>query len=143
MPIDDEVSMVVKIKRLVHFSIPVTDLGLSEQFYRNILGMEKIDGHERMSFLRIGTDHIVLVKTAASALPKQSEGAFRPGVHHAFLVADTAEYRMAKEKLTQSGVTILGEEIRREGVFTGKSLYFADPDGNQLELIDQRPGNEF
>ena len=130
----------LKLKGLVHFSIPVTDLGKSDRFYRNLLGMEKLDGHERMSFLRLGNDHIVLVKSDAVRASKSGEGEFRPGVHHAFLV-DADEYETAKEQLTSNGVRILGEEIRDEGVFTGRSLYFSDPDGNELEIIARKVEN--
>jgi len=96
--------------------------------------MEKLDGHERMSFFRLGNDHIVLVKSDTARASQSQEGEFRPGVHHAFLV-DAAEYDSAKEQLTSNGIRILGEEIRDRGVFTGRSLYFSDPDGNELEII--------
>jgi catechol-2,3-dioxygenase len=127
----------MKLKSLVHFSIPVTDLGKSDHFYRHLLGMEKLDGHERMSFLRLGNDHIVLVKSDTVRASKSAEGQFRPGVHHAFLV-DADEYDRAKDQLTSNGVRILGEELRDQGVFTGRSLYFSDPDGNELEIIARK-----
>jgi catechol-2,3-dioxygenase len=127
----------IKIKQLVHFSIPVTDLGKSERFYADVLGMKRIDGHQRMVFLRIGNDHIVLVKSAPPRTDQpHGNTSFRPGVHHAFLV-DPEEYDTAKTNLSSRGIPILGEELRNEGVFTGRSLYFSDPDGNELEIIDR------
>ena len=38
-------------------------------------------------------------------------------------------------ELKAKGVNVFREEERREGVFTGRSAYFHDPDGNALEVI--------
>jgi predicted lactoylglutathione lyase len=57
-------------------------------------------------------------------------------VHHAFDVT-REEYDQAKEKLQAWGATVLRDEYRDDGVFNGRSLYFRDPSGNVLEVIDR------
>lgn len=55
-------------------------------------------------------------------------------MHHAFRV-DVDAYEDAKRHLLASGIEIIFEEERREGVFHGRQCYFHDPDRNVLEII--------
>ena len=51
----------LKTEGVLHFTIPVKDLDRSEQFYTEILGMEKIRRTGHMVFLRAaGRDNFVL-----------------------------------------------------------------------------------
>lgn len=124
----------IKTDGLVHFSIPVIDLEESGKFYKELLGMEEIHRVPGlMLFLKCGNDHLVLCTAPKQAAPSMED----PGiVHHAFDVA-CEEYDHAKEKLNAQGVTVLRDEYRDDGVFNGRSMYFRDPSGNVLELIDR------
>ena len=122
----------ITTNRLVHFSIPVSDLERGKQFYSEVLGMKTVATPPRMVFLRFGSDTMILCQKP-EMIPKDldKEGL----VHHAFSVTPK-EWDLAKMKMSEAGISITGEEDRKGGVFVGRSLYFKDPDGNALELFD-------
>ncbi len=120
----------IKTKGVVHFSIPVTDTQRAKAFYKERLGLKEIADVGPLVFLDSNGDSIVLVKVEGPI-----STAHVRNVHHSFLV-DHDDYESAKTELAESGVKILYEEDRREGVIDGPRVYFEDPDGNTLEIID-------
>ena len=124
----------IKTQGVVHFTIPVTDLGRSEKFYSEFLGMRVLRKTPRMVFLKCGNDYLVLGKSKTPIKPN-TEGDHT--IHHAFKVA-AEDFDRSVEFLKQSGVEILDIEDRQDGTFQGKSAYFHDPDGNALEIHDAR-----
>ena len=57
-----------------------------------------------------------------------------PGARrHAGLLVTFVDATVAE--LKAKGVHVFREDERREGVFTGRSAYFHDPDNNALEVI--------
>ena len=67
---------------------------------------------------------------------------------HVRVLADCAEraeeidIQRAKAALQQNGIEIIDEENRTTGIFTGRQMYFHDPDRNVLELTEWQ-GKEF
>lgn len=122
----------IKTQGLAHFSVPVTDMQRSIDFYRGVLGMTLLKEVPPMgmAFMDCCGDCVVLVKVDAPISTSRVRN-----VHHAFKVA-SADYRNAVEALTHDGVEILYEENRQEKVVDGPRAYFHDPDGNTLEIID-------
>lgn len=122
----------IKTQGIAHFSIPVSDLQRSIDFYRDLLGLELLKEVPPMgmAFMDSGGDCVVLVKVDAPISTSRVRN-----VHHAFRV-DPASYRESVEALAQAGVEILYEEDRQEKVVDGPRAYFHDPDGNTLEIID-------
>lgn len=122
----------IKTRGIVHFSIPVTDLARSREFYCGKLGMSPIfeDESTGMVFLDCAGACIVLVRVDRPISTAQVRA-----VHHAFLV-DHNEYRAAVEELKSIGTRYHSEENRQDGVIDGPRAYFEDPDGNMLEIID-------
>ena len=50
---------------------------------------------------------------------------------------DSDKYESAVQELKDKGVEIILEDERATGaVVNGRSVYFPDPDGNVLELVD-------
>jgi catechol 2,3-dioxygenase-like lactoylglutathione lyase family enzyme len=121
----------IKTQGILHVTIPVGDLGRSRAFYTEILGLEFVaqapqdDPH--FVFLKSGPDYVVLGREA-------SRGRFSDIIHHAFMV-DGDAYHATVAELKAKGVHVFREDERKEGVFTGRSAYFHDPDGNALEVI--------
>jgi catechol 2,3-dioxygenase-like lactoylglutathione lyase family enzyme len=122
----------IKTRGVVHFSIPVTDIARSREFYCQTLGMNLIfeDLPVGMVFLDCAGDCIVLVRVDRPISTAQVRG-----VHHAFLVGHD-EYQAAVEELRSIGARYHYEENRQDGVIDGPRAYFEDPDGNMLEIID-------
>ena len=116
---------------VAHFSIPVSDLEKSTQFYQDVVGLELLvtDG-KRHSFMDAGGTCILL---CAENGPINRDDQ-KDLVHHAFMITDE-ELARAKEHLEAHGAEMLYEEDREGGTVNGPRVYFRDPDGTRLEFI--------
>jgi catechol 2,3-dioxygenase-like lactoylglutathione lyase family enzyme len=124
----------VAIKAVAHFSIPVSDIPKSTQFYTEVVGCRHLsttpNGH--MVFLDAAGTCLILVKRDPPINPVPDD---HGGVHHAFAIAHD-EYTAALDHLRAHGIQITFEEDRQGGVLNGPRAYFHDPDGTVLEFID-------
>lgn len=127
----------IKTKGHVHFTIPVTDLDVSEKFYTEIMGLEPVRRNKHMVFIRARGEHDTFFVLTLSEKPIDPNPGDQHDIHTAFLV-DADEYDRAKEELAEKGIKIFKEEDRDTGTFQGRSAYFHDPDRNVLEIIDLR-----
>lgn len=122
------------IKGIAHFSIPVSDVHRSRDFYCDVVGCKHLftapKGH--MSFIDAGGVCLILVRSEAPINPKLHDS---EGVHHSFAI-EPAKFEAAVERLKSKGVELIGEEDRQGGVVNGPRVYFRDPDGTVLEFID-------
>lgn len=123
----------LRVSQLGHVVLKVRDLKRSVPFYRDVLGLKEV-GHmgDSMVFFSIVDNHhdIALVATGAAApdAPKKSPGL----AHVALKIGDSLDdLRRARAWLEANGV-----EIRRiRDHIVSRSIYFADPDGNELEVF--------
>jgi catechol 2,3-dioxygenase-like lactoylglutathione lyase family enzyme len=124
----------VALSGLVHFSIPVSDVASSTQFYTDIVGLRHLEtvAHGTMAFLDAAGVCVILVKRDPPINPRAEN---HGGVHHSFGIA-RGEYKAALDHLRAHGVEITFEENRQGGVINGPRAYFHDPDGTVLEFID-------
>jgi len=123
----------IETKGVCHFTIAVTDSKRSTDFYTDVMGFKLLRAnHDRgMVFLDSGGDCVVLMKTDTTIAPVRQRDA-----HHAFLV-DSDKYEAAVQELKDKGIEIILEEERASGsIVNGRSVYFPDPDGNVLEIVD-------
>jgi len=140
----------IETQGIVHFTMPVTDVAVSERFYCDILGLKVVQRVPSlgMVFLRAGTDYVVLCRSKTPIDPNPGKDIM---VHHAFRIAADG-YDKAVAELRANGIEILFEEERQIGVFQGRQAYFHDPDRNVIELnalerigeghgVDSRPEN--
>jgi catechol 2,3-dioxygenase-like lactoylglutathione lyase family enzyme len=58
--------------------------------------------------------------------------------HHAFVV-DADEFDHAMEVIKERDIEVLKYEEVGHKSFPGRHVYFHDPDGNGVEIIDPRP----
>jgi len=124
----------VSIKAVAHFSIPVSDIAKSTQFYTEIVGCRHLSTvpSGQMAFLDAAGTCLILVERNPPINPvAENHG----GVHHAFTIAHE-DYEKALDHLRAHGVEITFEEDRQGGVLNGPRAYFHDPDGTVLEFID-------
>lgn len=121
----------IKTKGILHITIPVSDLARSRAFYTDVLGLEFIgqapQHNPHFVFLKSGGDYVVLGR-------EEKRARFSDIIHHAFMV-DGDAFDSTVAELKAKGVDVFREERRDQGIFTGRSAYFHDPDNNALEVI--------
>lgn len=132
----------IRISELNHAVLYVRDVPLAQAFYTEVLGFQVItaDPGGRATFMRAGdsTNHhdLGLIAVGAGA-PRPPRGA--TGLYHlAWRVDSIHELARAKAVLTAHGA-LVGQSDH--GV--SKSLYAADPDGNEFELMYLLPEDEW
>jgi catechol 2,3-dioxygenase-like lactoylglutathione lyase family enzyme len=82
--------------------------------------------------MRCGDDYFVLSRTGYHAPPNRGRDTL---IHHAFMV-ESEDFDAAVAHLEASGIEVLLYEDTGHRSFTGRHLYFHDPDGNAIEFID-------
>jgi catechol-2,3-dioxygenase len=128
---------------ILHFSISVRDHIKAAEYYSELLGCKLDRASEHFAFMRCGKDNFVLSKMPNHVNPNPAGGT---KFHHAFIV-EPSEFDRAIEVIKARGIEILryddidqGEKGRRgHRSFPGRHVYFHDPDGNGIEIIDPRP----
>ena len=121
----------MQIESLGHVVVKVRDIERAEAFYNGVLGLPIVARRERpnMTFFSLGNHHdfaILGLGDDAEAAPRKAAGL----AHVAFKIGESIdELREAKHHLDDAGVQCapVDHEVTQ-------SLYFADPDGNQVEL---------
>ena len=123
----------IKLKRLGHVLIRVSNLSHSIQFYRDLLGFELLEinaeNHHKMAFLTLGESghDIDLLEATDSELLS----ADRSTLHHiAFQVETFDDLQQAFFHLKDIGVSIL----KSVDHVNQKSIYIKDPDGTIVEI---------
>jgi lactoylglutathione lyase len=113
------------IQGIYEIAIKVKDLPRAETFYREVLDLEigLRDDKRNWLFLRADGD-------AGMVVLQEEKGEF-PLQHFAFTV-DESEIERAAEILRGKGVEV--SDVFFHEWMPAKSIYFDDPDGNNLEL---------
>jgi len=133
----------VTVKELGHLVLYVRDLERSERFYRDVLGWREISRPATMpaaAFSSGRTHHeLLLIEVGPDAQPIPSGR--RVGLYHFGLkVGETDdELRDALARVQEAGVRIVGTSDHT----VTHSLYVLDPDGNEIELYVDMPGQDW
>ena len=129
----------MKALRIGHIVLNVKTLDRAARFYIDVLGFEEAYRLERPRsvFLTLGTQHhdIALFELEPGAPDLRDN---QVGLHHLALdVGSVNALKQAHSELEQHGLAIL----RAVDHGTTHSVYFRDPDGNQLELYCEIRGD--
>ena len=113
------------IRGVYEVVVRVSDLARAERFYHEVLGLELglKDPNRPISFWRVAGREGMLVL-------QQDDGDWQKQ-HFAFRV-DESDLEVAKKRLEAQGISTRGP-LHYEWM-PAKSLYFADPDGHELEF---------
>lgn len=123
----------MKVESLGHVVLKVSDLERSEQFYNGLLGMpvcaRLTEEGMKMTFFSLGNHHDLAIAEVSGE--EVAAGDQAVGLHHvAFCIGDSLDQLVdAKAHLEAAGVK--ANPVDHE---VTKSLYFSDPDGNNVEL---------
>lgn len=122
---------------IIETAIYVDDTELSAQFYERVLGAERMSSSPRLAAMSVAGKHVLLLfKKGGSVQPTAIPGGTIPGndadgqMHFAFSIASD-QFEAWEASLVASGVEI---ESRVNWDRGGRSLYFRDPDGHNVEL---------
>lgn len=129
----------IKLKGIGHVNLRVADQEVSKQFYRDVLGfvIAEEDPDHGGVFMTLGENfHTLDIGQHPAPAAAQHPRRDQIGLGHiAFQVGSYAALRDAYAHLVKSGVTIL----RATNHVNQRSFYFADPDGNTLEIYYEMP----
>jgi catechol 2,3-dioxygenase-like lactoylglutathione lyase family enzyme len=127
----------MKLERLDHFGIEVTDLARAEHFYTAVLGLEVVNRFGDQVLLDCGGQNLALFEVQSAPLDdaaRKSLIAHPLGRgHHAFKVK-ASDFAVARERLAAAGV----ESAAQIDWGDHDCIYFLDPDGNLLEMVSYR-----
>jgi len=131
----------IRLKKIGHVLLRVSDLERSKQFYTEALGFRvaEEDPDHGGAFLTLG-DGFHTIDLSPHPSP-ESAPLPRPGqmglIHIAFQVDSYEALREAYVHLQHHSVAIL----RATNHVNQRSLYFSDPDGNGLEIYYEIPNS--
>jgi catechol 2,3-dioxygenase len=120
-----------------HVHLKVSDLDRSVAFYRDVLGFELTTRFgDSAAFLSAGGYHHHLAlntweSRGAPPPPRRATGLY----HFAIRYPDRRSLAIALRRVLAAGVRLQGASDHA----VSESIYFADPDGNGIELTIDRP----
>ena len=118
----------MKIERIDHLNITVTDIDRSVEFYQRVLGMRTESMGEARAALLFGQQKIHL--DLAGATPMSGEK--RMPAHICFVTQ--TPLGEVKAHLESCGVPVRMEGPRAGAIGTIQSVYIRDPDENLVEI---------
>jgi catechol 2,3-dioxygenase-like lactoylglutathione lyase family enzyme len=120
---------VISPSKLAHFVLRTSRYGEMVSWYKTVLGAHGVFENEILSFLTYDEEHHRIAIINVPALTEQPSGIC--GVHHiAFTYLSLAALMSNYQRLRD--LDIKPVYVINHGPTT--SLYYSDPDGNQLEL---------
>ena len=125
--------MPIEIKRTGHLVLRVKDLERSKRFFMEILGLKLTCDNGRMLFFSSDFNenhHMLALAQAKEESPMPQPDKQVGMMHVAYELSSFAALQEAYRIFKEKGVNI------HQTVFHGatKSIYFFDPDGNELEV---------
>jgi len=122
----------MKVDRLDHLVLTVTDLDATCRFYAKVLGMEVVTFGDHRKALGFGSQRINLHQAGQELEPKAHRA--NPGsADLCFLVGTSLKSVLAH--MQRCGVEIILGPLRRTGAAGElESVYFRDPDLNLIEV---------
>ena len=121
----------MKIQSLGHVVLKVSNQARAEAFYNGILGLPivaRMQGRA-MTFFSLGNHHDFAIAAIGDDAPEADKSAV--GLAHvAFKIGDD----LATLKAAQADLNAAGVQTRAIDHGVSQSLYFADPDGNGVEV---------
>src|SRR5690606_8685824 len=141
-PRNQQIQTSVSPVRLNHAVLFVADLDRSLQFYTDLFGMEIVAREPRANaaFLRLprsGNHHDLGLFGVGDGGPPKRRGAI--GLYHLAWQLDTVDELVAARQALIGAGAYTGESSHG----ATKSLYGADPDGNEFELMWMLPREEW
>ena len=120
------------VKSLGEVALRVNDLQLMKRFYQDILGFEALGEFGTAALLKIANGyggHTQVLGLFDRSVPVGPE---RTTVDHIAFTIALADYDAERKRLESLGLEV---EVKNHDWVKWRSLYFRDPEGNQVELV--------
>ena len=131
--------MAIRVERVGHVVLKVRELARSVHFYTEVLGLREVGryGPDMVFFSADGSNHHDLAVQEVGVQARAADPGAVGLVHVALKIGNSLDVLCAaKAHLEAAGIPI----IRMEHHVVSNSIYFADPDGNELEVyVDGDP----
>ncbi len=130
-----------RIKGLGEVSIIVQNLDEMQKFYEDVIGLEVLRREEEYVFFKIAegygghTQNLALFKVSDRTILTDKSidlSSHQSTLHHIALNIALEDYEFEKNRLESLGIKIYATVHEWLHV---RSMYFPDPEGNQLELV--------
>jgi catechol 2,3-dioxygenase-like lactoylglutathione lyase family enzyme len=130
-----------RIKGLGEVSLRVQDLDVMQKFYEDVVGLEVLRREESFVFFKIAEGHgghaqtLALFAAAERGFIENKSAHLSPDqttLHHIALNISLDDHEAERRRLEGLGLSVQATEHAWLHV---RSLYFADPEGNLLELV--------
>lgn len=135
-------STVIRPQAISHVVLNVRDLDRAGDFYINVLGFTEVGRHERlpMRFYSATGENSHDIATYAVGDDAAGPEAERVGLNHfAIRLPDEENFKRAYHMLKERGIAINRIADHR----ASHGIYVKDPDGNAIELVLDRPDEEW
>ena len=125
------------ILRIAEAVLYVDDLTGAVRFYTEVLGLPVSASFNDAAFLQTGRHSTLILFDRAALRTRESviPGHGADGPAHVALAAPAVQLDAWRHRLLEHGVEIEHEQQWPQGT---RSLYFRDPAGNSIELIEER-----
>ena len=120
------------LQQIDHVALMVTDLEKSIAWYQDALGLERRYREawgDCPAMLCAGSTCVALFPLRPAESSARTIGSAQPMMRHLAFRATYADLLEAEKNLQERGIPF---EFRNHGI--SHSIYFADPDGHQLEI---------
>jgi catechol 2,3-dioxygenase-like lactoylglutathione lyase family enzyme len=131
----------MQITALDHIVLNVGDIDRSLKFYTEVLGLqgERVDefkaGKVGFPSVRINAATIIDLFPTKDNAPAAGDEKTNGTLNHFCLVVENAEFAGAIDHLTENRIAIREGPVSRWGARgRATSVYFLDPDGNEIEI---------
>jgi glyoxylase I family protein len=118
-------AMGFRVEGLDHVAITVGDQQISEDWYRDVIGLER----EHADAWGDTSVALMAQRSGLALFKRDPAGEPAVGVRHIAFRVDRENFEAAQDDLSRRGIAF---ELQDHGV--AHSIYFRDPDGLELEL---------
>lgn len=126
-----------KVQALGEIALRVTDLDRAQEFYEKVVGLELMRRFSEAAFFKIA-DGFAGHTQVLALFDRKSEEEYRglsvgmTTIDHFAFTISLDDYQTEKERLEALGIVV---KVDEHSWVHWRSLYFLDPDGNEVEFV--------
>ena len=120
------------VKALGEVALRVNDLQLMKRFYQDVLGLQVLGEFASGALLKIADGYAGHTQVLGLFDRSVRVGSKHTTVDHIAFTIALGDFESEKRRLESLGLEV---EVEEHGWVKWRSLYFHDPEGNQVELV--------